>query len=44
MESVSNGKIIIGKKVEGLTAQQVEGLELYYTSPITNLEIDEICS
>ena len=44
MESASNGKIIIGKKVEGLTAQQVEGLELYYTSPITNLEIDEICS
>ena len=41
--NTSNGKFIIGSKVEGLTAQQVGGLEIYYTGAITNLEIDDIC-
>ena len=43
MSNITNGNIVIGPKVEGLTAEQIEGLEIYYTSPITNIEIDEIC-
>lgn len=41
--NTSNGNIVIGSKVEGLKASQVEGLELYATRAITNLEIDNIC-
>lgn len=43
MSNITNGNIVIGPKVEGMTAEQIEGLEIYYTSPITNIEIDEIC-
>jgi phage minor structural protein len=41
--NVTNGKIVIGSKVEGISANQIDGLEIYYNEPISNLEIDEIC-
>lgn len=41
--NVTNGNIVIAPKIGGLTAGQIEGMEQYYTTPITNIEIDEIC-
>lgn len=41
--NVTNGNIVIAPKIGGLTAGQIEGMEQYYTTPITNIEIDAIC-
>lgn len=43
VENVTNGNIVIGGKVEGLKANQIEGLEIYYTEALSNTEIEDIC-
>lgn len=42
IQNVTNGNILIGPKVEGMDARQISGLEIYYTEPITNMEIEDI--
>ena len=43
VSSVTNGKMVLTGKMEGIKAEQIAGLEVYATGAITNLEIDDIC-
>lgn len=43
INNVTNGNIVIGPKVQGMKASQIEGLEIYATEPLSNKEIENIC-
>lgn len=43
VSSVTNGKMVLTGKMEGIKAEQIAGLEVYATGAIKNLEIDDIC-
>jgi len=43
IDNVTNGNIVIGGKVQGLKANQIEGLEIYYTEALSNTKIEDIC-
>lgn len=43
INNVTNGNIVIGPKVRGMKASQIEDLEIYATEPLSNKEIENIC-
>ncbi len=43
INNVTNGNIVIGPKVQGMKASQIEDLEIYATEPLSNKEIENIC-
>lgn len=43
INNVTNGNIVIGPKVRGMKASQIEDLKIYSMNPMTRTEIDNIC-